>query len=291
MKQIITLALEQNYGIDVVSINHIRTMIGRVYKVETPNRSLVVKWYQPHLNKMAIYAVQVQQYLSTTTSVVPMLHLSLLQEPYILLEGGVFIVMDYIEGREVTKLDFDLVLDAFNQIQAAMKKYPFPLHKGNEEYYYKRYLKLMYDSSYEPQKISEIASIAKELFQAVNRLEKGYCHSDFHTGNMLVANQRVFIFDFDASHIWTPYIDLVTYVDQTNFNTFRAEDLDATTKLLKQSIPMDVSFQDVLAFLPIRHMEIIPNILDAEENHRLEQPFMDEQYQWIKAFYHQWKVL
>lgn len=289
MKQAVIQAIESEYNIKCNSINHVRTMIGRVYKVTTFDCEFLIKWYRPHHREMALSSLQVQRFLANTTNLVPKVYLTQSGEPYTILEGGILVLMEWIEGREVTSEDRHLVLKTYQDIHNAMTRYPNHLPRGTSEYYYKRYIELMKDSRYDIDKISEIERIAQQLFDIVRTLPKGYCHSDFHTGNMIVRQQQVIVFDFDASHMCTPYIDLITYLDETNFNSFRLEDLIATRQALRQHLSPEISTQDVLAFLPLRHMEIIPNIINAQETKLVTPAFLEEQYHWIRSFYNAWK--
>ncbi|MCF2141325.1 MAG: phosphotransferase [Candidatus Lokiarchaeota archaeon] len=67
------------------------------------------------------------------------------------------------------------------------------------------------------------------MWYVLQRLPKGFCHGDLHSGNIFKTKAGSFtLFDFDASAFAYPIIDIATISNATDFNQLKADAFDET---------------------------------------------------------------
>jgi Ser/Thr protein kinase RdoA (MazF antagonist) len=64
---------------------------------------------------------------------------------------------------------------------------------------------------------------------------EGFCHGDFHTGNMIETGDGVInLLDFDAAAMGFSVIDPAVICDRTDFNILKKEAFDATSRAIER---------------------------------------------------------
>jgi thiamine kinase-like enzyme len=204
------------------------------------------------------------------------------------IDDEIGVLFDYIFGEHADKNKHEkLIIDSIKKMHEIMQTYPYHLEHRDESFYINRYLDILSNVEYDPEKIDELAYIGRFFFQQVEHLEKGFCHGDMHTGNLIIdKDSKAIIIDFDVCGYLSPLVDFVTYYDQTNFNKFNEVDVYKTINILENQHWIDSRMINyMIAMIPVRHFEIIATILDIKGYKDVKYAFYDEQYHWIKSFY------
>jgi len=189
------------------------------------------------------------------------------------------VMKDYTSLDKLIKIDEDYIINNFIKV---MNKY-FP-HKKEEIDFLKKYGEIL------SQKI-------KELY-VKQPLGIGFCHGDFHNGNMIkTSKDRIEFFDFDACGIGCNMLDISVYCDRTDyFNLDKTKILETqeTLELYLQGytslFPLtQLEIESIPLFTALRHYElnaIIPiNRAPIEGDYWLNDGWIDAQYAWLKAWY------
>lgn len=278
--------LIQTYKLEAVRCTLLRKKIGHVYKVETQYKTYCLKLYQNRTTKEVNDIISVMNFLSINGVSVPRIIKGANHQYYFKFENQVGMLMEYINGEPVSiKNHKGLIVDLHTQINRVVKRYSnaLPVHK--EAYYVGRFINHLRRLHFDEQKVIELQEIGNLLFSNIQKLDKGFCHGDFHTGNMLIKDGIIFLFDFDYFRKQAAILDLLTVFDQTNFNTYRYRDMVSNAKIIKSYITNDdLDIKNVLSFIPLRHLEIIMNIIDVNGHDSIKEDFYHQQYDWIKTY-------
>ena len=282
--------LEKNYPFEIVRVELIRDLIGSIYKIETSEGPYCLKLHRPHQTEEAKRGAAVQSHLQSKGVFVPRIIPTSLGQMHFMHGGRTGVLMEYVEGDAVdVKRHRDLALAEHARMQKAMEDYPHALPKKRFGYYAGRYLDYMEATGFPKAKTKTLRSHAKDFYGHLNKLPPGFSHGDYHNGNMVLRDGRVVILDFDACNDFSPDVDIVTFLDHTDFNAFSEAGIEKTIEALKETFdPEDERLMALLAYLPIRHMEIIMNIYEAEEKRDTDHAFHLQQYHWICDFHAYW---
>jgi|GEM_PF-1644492 len=291
--QIIKAHIENAYGLCVMDIALERDIIGSVFFVRCKDQDLIFKLYQEDTSIDIDETIKVLTYLSENAFNVPKIIKSKHLESYTSLQKRKGILFEYVDGSAVSiQDDQEEIIKLFRQLNDCMRNYPNPISKRSYSYYVSRFINLLKHVDFPMKKVDEIESSTRKMYTSMKSLKRGFCHGDFHTGNMIKKNNEIYLLDFDACHIESSYLDLLTVFDQTDFNRYNQKDLLKTYDYLKSIDDLkSVDVMSLLAFIPIRHCEIIANIIQAGNEKVIEDSFAEEQYQWIMAFYRDWLSL
>jgi len=237
MEDLIKKEISKHYNLEVVSIELIRDFIGTLYHVKTHDKEYAFKLYQEDTNIDVISIVKILDYLQDFDIHISKIYNTINKELIIDIKGRCGYLMKYIKGYEVDKdRDKDLILNTYRNISSAMKDYQGKIPHLGYGFYVERYLRYLKSIQYDQERIKELEHIGQSLFNQVSQLEKGFMHGDFHTGNMILSEEKqLYILDFDACSGLSSYIDLVIIFDQTNFNHYKEEDVYKTKKTFKSN--------------------------------------------------------
>ncbi|AUD65775.1 hypothetical protein BK011_08795 [Tenericutes bacterium MZ-XQ] len=280
--------IEDGYGIDINHIELFRDMIGRVYLIKTQEQTYMFKIYRKNNTASALVSLNVMRYIDEHKGPVPKVYLTLLKEPYVVIDDEIGILYEYINGEQAEKVKHEkLILQSIFEIHQIMKSYPYELTIRDHSFFIDRYIHLLKEVSFNNQRLMEMKMLGAYFFNVVDSLDKGFYHGDMHTGNIIInKDHRAIIFDFDACGILSPLVDYITFFDQTHFNQFHEVDLMKTIDILKQQNFIDSKLiKHMLAMIPVRHFEIIATIFDAQGLDDQAETFFEEQYHWMMAFY------
>lgn len=278
--------LSQTYKLEAVRCILLRKKIGHVYKVETQSKTYCLKLYQNRTVREVNDIVNVMNFLSRNGVSVPNIIKSSDHQYCFKFENQVGFLMDYINGEAVSiKKHKRLIVDLHSQMHQVMKQYSYELPRYKESYYIDRFINHLKRIHFDEQKVIELQEIGYLLFNNIQKLDKGFCHGDFHTGNMLIKDGDLFLFDFDYFRNQAAILDLLTVFDQTNFNSYRHRDIVSNAKMIKPYLTNDdLDIKNVLSFIPLRHFEIIMNIIDVNGHDSIKEDFYHQQYGWIKTY-------
>lgn len=294
MENIIKEEIYLNYDLDIITIELIRDFIGTLFHVKTHDKDYVFKLYQEDTEIDVLNIVNILDYLQDFDIHTPKIYKTTSKSLLINIYNRPGVLMEYVKGREINKVKGkELILNSYRKLKSAMKDYQGHIPHLGFDFYVGRYLNHLKSIQYNKERIKELYDIGQSLFNQVSQLEKGFMHGDFHTGNMILSeDKKLFLLDFDACSDLSLYIDLTIIFDQTNFNHFNKEDVYKTKNVLAQIEDLkDVSLKSLMAFIPLRHYELIATINHARGSNDINHDFYDEQYHWIKSFYKTWQAL
>lgn len=275
----------KEYGIKINKIKLLRDVIGSVYLLEDPKLKFILKIYKKDTSIEVEKVVDVMNYIYQNNGPVPKIYLNKHHRQVSKFQDQSVVLFEYIEGIDVNPFKNQKeIIEAYENIQRIMKSYPKELPKTGKDYYINRYLRTLESIGYDPGKISSLKKMADSLFDATLKLSTGFTHGDYHTGNMILKQEKLIVFDFDACTSYSSLLDLVTCFDQTNFNKLAISDIAKTKVFLDKELHINIDeIDNCLAFIPIRHMEIISNILEAQGK-SLSIDFYNQQYDWILEY-------
>ncbi len=288
-------AINRGYPVAVDRIELHRDMIGHVYFARGATRSYVLKLYRPHHAGNALTAAGIIRYLRgrgyPTVAIVP----ARTGQDHILIgtpDGScVAILYEYVPGPEpCLETGIAAIGVQAAQLHALMDDYPGRLERRGKEFYIDRYIALLDAKGYPPARIRELEHLGARLWRSLERLPPGFCHGDFHTGNMVQSGPGEYVLlDFDAASLTTPVIDVAAICDGSDFNRLAEGAIERTMRQFeafyggygKVRTLSDREITAILDFIPVRHYEIIATIVSCQGLDEVSRPFLDEQYDWL----------
>jgi Ser/Thr protein kinase RdoA (MazF antagonist) len=283
IKQIV----QSKYKVIPTDIHLIRDMIGSVYKIQTSDLSYILKVYKRNTEIDVDYVIQVMDYLSKQGCPLPKIYKNIDNELITLVNQQYCVLFEFIEGETVKVTSHHpLILKTLNHILKEIQTFPITHSRKTSDFYIQRFIKQLKAIQYDSSKIKVLEQIGMSLFQQLSTIENEFIHGDFHTGNMILKNHLVYLFDFDACGDFHKEIDLMTICDKTHFNHLKEEDIHQSLIELRKYSSLNILDQyRLLAFIPIRHFEIIGTIIDAQGLESLSTDFCNQQFNWIQSFF------
>ena len=129
-----------------------------------------------------------------------------------------FILMEYFDGCELKNCTSEII----NNIMISLKK----LHTSSDLKNIKSFDPFvdaintinLYDIKYDVDTLEKISNINKIVHEH-NEKYLGFCHNDFHSGNILVdKNNKISIIDYDYAGKYDIMYDLATFANSMNLN-------------------------------------------------------------------------
>ncbi|MBN2876777.1 MAG: phosphotransferase [Bacilli bacterium] len=294
MKQLIPF-INQFYNLQIYDVLFVRKMVGTVYELKGKDADYILKCYPQSQKSNVLGSLDFIRYLNDKKLNSLRVLKSKKGEYIIHLEiddqDMIGVLFTYIKGVEPNiDYDFDRLLKHLKQIHDQMLKYPGKINYNGQKYYLDRCLELMMIKDYSTLKLIELRIIGKDLYQHIEELPRSFCHGDYHTGNMIKdLSGEITLLDFDASNNASNLIDVATICDQTDFNKLTKRQFDQTHKtiLYSQEHYREYTQEEIIsmmAFIPLRHFELIATIGNAKGLNEISMEFLDEQYHWIKLY-------
>jgi Ser/Thr protein kinase RdoA (MazF antagonist) len=289
------------YPLHVEQLQLHRDMIGYVYIAVSGPHKYVLKLYRPFDTGNALRSIGILQYLQQQDYPAVTIVAARTGDSHILIDTpqgvSAAILFDYLDGPE-PDLDTEIedLARQVGRLHQIMASYPHPLPRRGKDFYIDRYLAILRELDYPPDRISDLAAYGAECWSRLERLPAGFCHGDLHTGNMRrTAPGRFALFDFDIASCTHALIDIATLCDDSDFNRFDAGAYDRTRQVFERFYrgyrrEREISGAEIAAifdFIPVRHYEIIATITQCQGLQELSRAFLDEQYDWLMR----WKEL
>jgi Ser/Thr protein kinase RdoA (MazF antagonist) len=142
--------------------------------------------------------------------------------------------------------------------------------------------------------VDAFARHGEMLFNHIEHLPSGFCHGDFHTGNMLLdASGRYSVLDYDAAAWAFPAYDMATICDMTDYFSLSEKKLKdgfaqtgkMVDRFLKGYCPYrgmsDEEISSVYSFIALRHFDIQATIIESIGPTCVSEEFIDDQLAWL----------
>ncbi len=275
-----------------------RDMIGYVCIVYENKERYVLKLFKSRNTEQALQSVEIMQYLAFAGFPAARIHPVSTGEAYFRChyqgEERIGILYEYVSGREPNK-GFDIlgISRQSGRLHRLMAEYPFSLCCHEKEFFIDRYVRCLEERSYP--RTQEFRDYGNLLWSRVEKLPRGFCHGDYHTGNMLSSRGNYVLFDFDAAAKAFPVYDIAVFCDMTNYFTLSEGEYDDTRYMLEKFLRgyrecQDISDEEIRAvysFIAIRHYEAQATIIENLGADCIDDLFIDHQLTWLR----QWERL
>jgi Ser/Thr protein kinase RdoA (MazF antagonist) len=287
------------YPIYVDQLHLHRDMIGYVYIAEgarvRSTKKYVLKLYRPFDTENTLRSIGILAYLKQqdypVVSIIPTregaLHV-VIDTPRGISIG---ILFDYLDGpKPDLKTEMLDLARQVGRLHRIMETYPQPLPRRGKDFYIDRYLGILQELDYPPNRIADLAVYGSECWSRLERLPVGFCHGDLHTGNMRQTAPGCYaLFDFDIASRTHPLIDIATLCDASDFNRFDAAAYARTQQVFehfyqgyrREREVSDTEITGIFDFISVRYYEIIATITQCQGLEELSRAFLDEQYDWL----------
>lgn len=287
--------IQQKYQLTIQQITPLRKMIAKVFRVDTEEGPYLLKLYRQDQIFDIVHTFDIIDHLhSEGANTLEIIRTRLGQNRFTVLyekKPHVGLLMNLVEGSHPDKMkDFEAIILKMKTIHLRMAHYPKYLPYLGQKFYVDRCIRLMGILGFDKEKTKALEAVGKELYTYVDRSQRSFCHGDYHNENLLMGSDgELTLVDFDASNRATYLVDVATICDRTNFNHFNPEDVEKTIEQIKacEAIYHDFSeseWQAIMAFIPIRHMELIATIAKAQGNDEISETFLEQQYDWILRY-------
>lgn len=293
MLQNILDTLNLEFSIVFDRIEPYRDMIGYVCMVWAGEDKYVLKLFRKNHTRQAIQSVEIMRYLYEAGYPVAQIISTLRGMPYFLFdfqnESRIGVLYEFIDGTEPDKeSDMEAIGWQTGQLHKCMNAYKTKLIEHSKEYFIDRYMNILTEMKYpEADRFQELGDM---LWQRVEGLPKGFCHGDYHPGNMIknTGGQSV-LFDFDAAANAFPVYDIAVFCDTTDYFAFREQKFHETAQMLKRFLKgyskhMPISSREkasVYDFIAIRHFEAQATIIENLGFSCVDNQFIDDQFNWL----------
>lgn len=282
------------YNLGCTGIHLHREMIGYVYFADTGKERYVLKIYRPFNTQQALQSIEIIHYLRKhdypAVPIIPTAD----NRMYITLtvpEGeSIGVLYAHIQGTE-PNLDTEItrIGQQTAELHNLMEKYPKPLVRRGKGFFVDRYIDILKQLHYPPDKVYRLADYGCELWSRIEKLPNGFCHGDLHSGNMLQTDKEYILFDFDIASDSYSIIDVSTLSDKSNFNRLTEPACAETMRMFERfyqgySRVRSLSSLEIAAifdFIPVRHYELIATITDCQGLDNLSLQFLDQQFDWL----------
>jgi Ser/Thr protein kinase RdoA (MazF antagonist) len=286
--------LSKQYGYKFDDIQLLRDWIGQVYIVNSGSRRYILKIFKKQHSDAAKQSVSVMNYLKENDFPVPAIMKTLSGESCFLTveDSRVAVLYEYIEGTEPDRdQNLKVIGELLGYMQKIMEHYPGELFDKDEKYYIERYISILSDKNYEG--TDQFHEHGIRLWNRVKDNASGFCHGDFHAGNMIMNNNKIILFDFDACGIAHPIYDIATLCDETDY--FNLSDRNFENGIIKTkenveeflrgyNIHYNLNENEIRAFydyIALRHYDIQATIIDCRGLNCVDNDFLDNQYKWL----------
>jgi len=295
MKEIIT-TITQNYNLQIYSTEFVRKMIGVVYKLIGKDTDFILKLYKEEQITRVKETLKVIRYLCEQDVNSLDIIQTVKQEDFVPItinDTNYFgVVFTYHHGVAPNNdLDHDKIIRYMKLIHDRMRNYPNKLNYLGKKFYVNRCIELFLLKDYNSAKLIDLTYMANELYRYIEELPRTFCHGDFHNENIIKdVDGELTVIDFDAANNASNLIDVVTFCDQTDFNQWKSFQFENTVEALQDAQQQYRKFsrkemKAMMAFIPIRHLELIATIGNAKGLAEIKKEFIEEQYVWIKQYF------
>jgi len=295
MKKIIT-TITQNYNLQIYSTEFVRKMIGVVYKLIGKDTDYILKLYTEDQIGRVKETLKIIRYLYEQNVNSLDVIRSVKQEDFIAITVNNInyfgVVFTYHHGiAPNTNLDYDNIIKHMKLIHDKMNNYPNKLHYLGKLFYVNRCIELLLLKDYNSAKLIDLTYMANELYHYIEELPRTFCHGDFHNKNIIKGvSGELTLIDFDAANNASNLIDVATFCDQTDFNQLKHLQFENTIEALQDAQQQYRKFsrkemKAMMAFIPIRHLELIATIGNAQGLAEIKKEFIEEQFGWVKQYF------
>ena len=294
--------LNQNCDIDVRNIELFREGGNISYVVYGKDKKFFLKIIRPPFIENTLYSIDVQLYLMKNQfPVIPVVltkNNAAYIETYIRDERMIFILYEYIEGKEPDYDNTERAGGLIGKLHRVMKNYTGELPVRDKYFFIDKYLEIMRIKKYN--KVEAFKEYGEELWERIKNLPKGYCHCDLYRGNVHQDSYGILrVTDFDTSCNAFPIYDIALFCNDTNYFAFDYGGYEKTKARLEQFLKGYLKFctlskEEMEAFydmIAVYHFQLQATMMEIHGYDCVDFKFFDKQYDWLIKWKEQCKVM
>ena len=238
----------------------------------------ILKIYRHFHTEFAKNSIEILKYLASqdfpTARIVAAADGSFYTEIETPVGNSVAVLYEYIDGEEPADTDLSDIATQTGTFHNLMDGYIGVIARRGREHFIERYINLLSAIDFPKSELLDIENYGRALWRRFSLSSQGFCHGDYHCGNMLKKDSRFWFFDFDSACYSHPIIDIAVICDETNYFNAQGIDFDRTTQKLEHFLRNyektrhgkfgDIDIKSVYDFIAIRHYDIQATITDCQ---------------------------
>lgn len=270
-----------------------RDMIGYVCIVYAGKEKFVLKLFRSIYTSQAIQSIEIMKYLYE--SGYPTAHIISTSSgmPYFTYhfqeEIRIGVLYEFVDGIEPDKgINIENIGKQTGNLHNLMKKYNANICHHAKPFFINRYINLLTEMHYP--RTEQFKEHGDMLWKRVESLPKGFCHGDYHTGNMILNSKGQYVlFDFDAAANAFPVYDIAVICDMTDYFKLSEQGYAETSRMLKRFLKgyyefnsvNEAEIRSIYDFIAIRHFEVQATIIENLGLTCIDEQFIDDQLEWL----------
>lgn len=285
--------LQAHYPLGIREVSFFRDGGSLSYVVEAQNQKFFLRIIRPAFLDTARQSIGIHLHLLKSGVPVPAIVFTKDGMPSVSVldpQGeSLYILYEYIEGG-----DADITKDAAElgrlagQLHSAMKSYGGKLVQRDRHFFIDRYIDLLRKKQYP--KAEAFLSYGLAVWEKVKDLPQGFCHGDFHLGNILKTSAgRMYILDFDTSCRAFPMYDVMMMCNRTHYFRFYKKGYLSSKAALKEfeagyrqyAALSDVEINAFFDLIAVYHFQLQATIIEIYGLHCVNESFLDSQLDWL----------
>ena len=259
------------------------------YAVFSGGDKYFLRVIKPAFFDTAINGADIQVFLQNKDFFVPPVIFTKDALPYVKTENGLFILYEFIEGKESKPTqDAEVIGELIGKLHHIMKDYPGELIKRDKYFYIGRYIDILKKKQYP--RVDEFSAYGNDLWEKVKDLPRGYCHGDMYVGNVhRTPDGKHYVLDFDTSCEGFPMYDPTLICNKTNYFDFDKRGYGRVKKILLRFLPgylkyNSLSQAEIDAFfdlIALYHYALQATIIEMCGLDCVDNNFLDKQLDWL----------
>lgn len=293
MLQTILNTLKKIYKMPFDDIRLHRDMIGYVCIVSAGKERYIMKLFRSNHTNQALQSIEIMKYLYEADYPVPYIIPTASGNSNFNYddqgENRIGVLYEFIDGIEPDKdRNIETIGRQTGQLHHLMKQYNYNLCQHDEPFFIDRYINILNAMKYP--NVDKFIEYGDLLWKSVENLPRGFCHGDYHTGNMLISKKGQYVlFDFDAAAYAFPTYDIAVISDSTDYFSYSGSMYLDTAHMLNRFLKgyleyntiSDEEISKVYTFIAIRHFEVQATIIENLGLSCVDTDFIDNQYNWL----------
>lgn len=281
------------YGIRVDGITLLRDWIGQVYIVKSDKQKYILKVFRKQYTNNALQSASVMHYLKLNDFPVPFIISTVNNDLYFLTnDERIAILYEYVEGSEPKrKQNLEELGQLSGWMRCIMENYKNGLEDKDKSFYIDRYLSILNKKKYKG--VNQFNEIGTKLWNRVRDNKLGFCHGDFHLGNMIQNSGGIIVYDFDACGVAHPIYDIAALCDGTNYFDLSNRNFELGITKTKKNIDTflkgyykyycisDTEIGNIFDYISIRHFDIQATIIECQGLNCVDDNFINNQFTWL----------
>jgi Ser/Thr protein kinase RdoA (MazF antagonist) len=174
------------------------------------------------------------------------------------------------------------------RLHSTMKGCSGELVQRDRYFFIDRYIDLLRKKQYP--KAEAFLAYGLAVWEKVKDLPRGYCHGDFHAGNILKTPAgQMYMIDFDTSCQAFPMYDVMMMCNRTHYFRFYKKGYAASKAMLRQFLTgyrhyaalSDAEIESFFDLIAVYHFQLQATIIEIYGLDCVNEEFLDSQLDWL----------